>query len=125
MWIYISTSPYAFTFFPPQTKGANSFLQFSQVFNTKILLLATLFHLHTSRACYAAVGEYPLRFAVEYCDGFAQSIKLWGQKTPLLGKHIPEVKQSTIELRLLSSQRFDKHVFRDNESFTGISTDTS
>jgi hypothetical protein len=25
-----------------------------------------------------------------YCDGFAQSINLWNQKTPLLGnKHIP------------------------------------
>jgi hypothetical protein len=36
----------------------------------------------------------------EECDGFAQSIKLWSQKNPLLGKHIPEVARSTIELRL-------------------------
>jgi hypothetical protein len=24
----------------------------------------------------------------KYCDGFAQSIKLWSQKSPLLGKHV-------------------------------------
>jgi hypothetical protein len=46
---------------------------------------------------------------------------LWSQKTPLLGKHIPEVTQSKTELRLLSGEGFDKYVFRDNESLTGIS----
>jgi hypothetical protein len=33
----------------------------------------------------------------EYCDGFAQSIKLWNQETPLLGKHVPTNAQPTIE----------------------------
>jgi hypothetical protein len=111
-------------FSSPETKGAYSFLQSSPVYNIKILLLAT------SLACYTAVGEYPLtrsvfRFATEYCQWFSQNVKLWAQKSLLLGKHIPEVTQLTIELRLHSSQRFDKHVFRDNESFTGISMDTS
>jgi hypothetical protein len=32
-----------------------------------------------------------------YCDGFAQSIKLWSQKNSLLGKHIPTNAQPTIE----------------------------
>jgi hypothetical protein len=30
-----------------------------------------------------------------YCDGFAQSIKLRSQKTPLLGKHIPVAVNNT------------------------------
>jgi hypothetical protein len=33
---------------------------------------------------------------------------LWSQKTPMLGEHI---QQSTMEIRLLSSERFKKHVF--------------
>jgi hypothetical protein len=45
----------------------------------------------------------------------ARSTKLCSQKTPLIGKYIPQVMQSAIELLLLSSWRFDKHVFRDNE----------
>jgi hypothetical protein len=32
-----------------------------------------------------------------YCDGFAESIKLWSQVTPLLGKRIPTSTQPTIE----------------------------
>jgi hypothetical protein len=47
----------------------------------------------------------------EQCDGFAQSITLWSQRNPLLGKHIPEVTRSVTELRLLRSERSDKHVF--------------
>lgn len=41
-----------------------------------------------------------------YCDGFVQSIKLWSQKSSLLGKHISEITHSRIELRLLSGGRF-------------------
>jgi hypothetical protein len=41
-----------------------------------------------------------------YGDGFALSIHLWIQKTPLLSKHFTEVRHSKIELRLLSSERF-------------------
>jgi hypothetical protein len=36
-----------------------------------------------------------------YCDGFAQSIKLWKQKTPLVGKYIPTNAQPIIEERPL------------------------
>jgi hypothetical protein len=39
---------------------------------------------------YAVVGLIPWYFSTTYCDGFAQSINLWNQKTPLQGnKHIP------------------------------------
>jgi hypothetical protein len=31
-----------------------------------------------------------------YCDGFAQSIKLWSQETPLLGKHVQAYTRLTI-----------------------------
>jgi hypothetical protein len=30
---------------------------------------------------------------MEYFDGFVQSIKLWSQETPLLGKHVPTKAQ--------------------------------
>jgi hypothetical protein len=98
-------------FSSPQTKWIYSFLQSSPVLNTKILLLATLSHLHTSLARYTTACEYSFartvfRFPIEYCDGLTQSIKLWGQKTPLLSKRIPEVTHSTPERRLLSSKRF-------------------
>jgi hypothetical protein len=32
-----------------------------------------------------------------YCDRFAQSIKLWSQKTPLLGKHVQTNTRPTIQ----------------------------
>jgi hypothetical protein len=46
-----------------------------------------------------------------YCNGFIQSIKLCSQENPFLGKHIPEATQTTMELRLLCSERFNKQVF--------------
>jgi hypothetical protein len=33
----------------------------------------------------------------KYSDGFAQNIKLWSQKTPLLSKHVPTNAQPTTE----------------------------
>jgi hypothetical protein len=28
-----------------------------------------------------------------YCDEFAQSMKLWSQRNPLLGKHVPTIQE--------------------------------
>jgi hypothetical protein len=50
-----------------------------------------------------------------YCDGFAQSIKLWSQETPLLGKHVQKKKKhaanntgaviSVVRTTLVATQR--------------------
>jgi hypothetical protein len=52
---------------------------------------------------------------ITYCNGICPSAR------QRFGKHIPEVAQSTVEPRLLSSQRFSEHGFRGNKAF---STDT-
>jgi hypothetical protein len=36
-------------------------------------------------------------FCERHCDGFVQSIQLWSQKTPLLGKDVPTNAQPTTE----------------------------
>jgi hypothetical protein len=59
-----------------------------------------------------------------YCVGFAQSINLWSQKTPLLRKHIPHAGNIrrlavsiTIKNVIIARQRFGKHT-RGNEYVT-------
>jgi hypothetical protein len=49
----------------------------------------------------AAMTEwYLLQYSYrKYCDGFAQSIKVWSQKNPLLGKHVQTHMRPTIQQR--------------------------